>query len=204
MNQTPRQTTAFPAFETAFLQTISSRLGLAYEQLKGDWSKTNYSSARAALNEVWRGIARMRTAFVEQMVLPIQLAWADEAFDRGYLKEPAGAPSFWDCPSAYLKGTWIGPARGYVDPTKEVEASALKIDGRFSTWAAECAEQGLDYEEVFEQQANEIDMLEELGLPATPLTSAMLRSETVDETPDEAAEGQPKAPPAKKAPKAPK
>jgi lambda family phage portal protein len=198
MNQTPRQTTAFPAFETAFLQTISSRLGLAYEQLKGDWSKTNYSSARAALNEVWRGITRMRTAFVEQMVLPIQLAWADEAFDRGYLKEPAGAPSFWDCPAGYLKGIWIGPARGYVDPTKEVEASALKIDGRFSTWAAECAEQGLDFEEVFEQQANEIDMLEEYGLPATPLTSAMLRSETADETPAEADEGQPKAPRAPK------
>jgi lambda family phage portal protein len=190
-NASPRQTTAFPAFETAFLQTISSRLGLAYEQLKGDWSKTNYSSARAALNEVWRGITRARTAFIEQVVIPIQLAWADEAFDRGYLKAPAGAPDFWDCPAAYLKGTWIGPARGYVDPTKEVEASALRIDGRFSTWAAECAEQGLIFEEVFEQQANEIDMLNELGLPATPLTSAMLRSETADETEREADVGAP-------------
>jgi capsid protein len=146
------------------------------------------------LNEVWRTINRMRQAFVEQVVLPIQLAWADDAFDRGYLKAPAGAPDFWDCPGGYLKGIWIGPARRFVDPVKEMEAAALRIDGRVSTWAAECAEQGQDFEDVFEQQASEIEMLTELGLPATPLTSAMLRSETPDEEPGPGSDNKPAKP----------
>jgi hypothetical protein len=87
MNASPRQTTAFPAFEAAFLQTVAAKLGLSYEQLKGDWTKTNYSSARAALNETWRTITRMRMVFGEQIVEPMHLAWADEAFDKGYLEE---------------------------------------------------------------------------------------------------------------------
>jgi len=180
-NASPRQTAAFASFETAFLQTISSKLGLAYEQLKMDWSRTNYSSARAALNEVWRGIYRLRSAFVDQTVSPLHLAWADEAFDRGYLTEPKGAPSFWDAVGAYLRGRWIGPARGYVDPVKEMQASALRIDGRVSTWADECAEQGKDYEEVFDQLAIEQQMLRERDLGDMPLTGAMLRGPTADE-----------------------
>jgi len=186
-NSSPRQTTAFPAFEAAFLQTIASKLGLAFEQLKMDWSKTNYSSARAALNEVWRGIMRLRAVFIEQTVAPLHYAWADEAFDRGYLKAPAGAPDFIDAPGAYLRGAWIGPPRGYVDPVKEQQASALRLDGRVTTWQRECAEQGLDYEEVFDQLEVETEMLKDRGLDAVALTGAMLRSATADdpEAPEE-------------------
>ena len=159
MNASPRQTTSFPSFETAFLQTISSKLGLAYEQLKMDWSKTNYSSARAALNEVWRGMMRASKVFVTQLVAPLHLAWADEAFDRGYLTEPAGWPKFWDAPGAYLRGRWIGPGRGYVDPVKEMQASSLRIEGLVSTLRDESADQGRDLEETLDQIEAENEML---------------------------------------------
>jgi lambda family phage portal protein len=172
-NANPRQTTAFPAFETAFLQTISSKLGLAYEQLKMDWSRTNYSSARAALNEVWRGVLSKSAAFIEQYVTPVLLAWADEAFDRGYLQAPKGAPEFWEMPGAYLAGRWIGPPRGYVDPVKEMEASALRIEGMVSTMRDECAEQGKDYEEVLDQLAQEEEDLKERGLDRLSLVAAV-------------------------------
>jgi lambda family phage portal protein len=172
-NNAPRQTTAFPAFETAFLQTISSKLGLAYEQLKMDWSKTNYSSARAALNEVWRGILRGAKVLVEQYVTPIHLAWADEAFDRGYVRPPRGAPAFWDAPGAYLRGRWIGPPRGWVDPVKEMEAAALRIEGMISTLRDECADQGKDYEEVLDQIAQEEEDLKERGLTRMSLVAAV-------------------------------
>jgi len=172
MNASPRQTTSFPAFETAFLQTIASRLGLAYEQRKGDWSKTNYSSARAALNEVWRGIERLSAQFVEQVVTPLHLAWADEAFERGFLKAPPGAPEFWDAPHAYLRGRWIGPGRGYVDPVKEMQAAALRMEGLTSTLRDECAEQGKDWEEVLDQIAFEEKALAERGLTRLSLVAA--------------------------------
>jgi signal peptide peptidase SppA len=46
--------------ETAFLETMSRRLGLSYEQLKGDWSKIDYSNALAALKAAsFTGISPM-------------------------------------------------------------------------------------------------------------------------------------------------
>jgi lambda family phage portal protein len=52
----------FPKFQSAFLQSIAAALGISYEQLSMDWSMVNYSSARAALNEVWRHILTMFSA----------------------------------------------------------------------------------------------------------------------------------------------
>lgn len=173
MNSSPRQTTSFAAFETAFLQTISSKLGLAYEQLKMDWSRTNYSSARAALNEVWRGMSRLYRVFVTQIVTPLHLAWADEAFDRGYLVEPKGWPQFWDAPGAYLRGRWIGPGRGYVDPVKEMEASALRVEGLVSTLRDENADQGRDLEETLDQIEAENEMLAARDISRLSLVAAV-------------------------------
>lgn len=171
MNSSPRQTTAFPAFEAAFLQTVAAKLGLSYEQLKGDWTKTNYSSARAALNETWRTIRRMSTVFVEQLIHPLHLAWADEAFDKGYLKEPAGAPGFWEMPGAYLNARWNGPGRGYVDPVKEAEAPALRIEGMISTLEDENAEQGVDLEDRLDQIQYEEAALKDRGLTRLSLVA---------------------------------
>ena len=151
MNDSPRTTTSFPLFLTAFLQRVASARGISYEQLSMDWSKTNYSSARAALNEVWRTISRLFAQFTEQLLDPIRWCVIEEAFDRGYITAPEGAPDFWELPAAYLNGRWIGPGRGYVDPTKEAEGANMRIDGLLSTLQDEVATQGLDFEELLDQ-----------------------------------------------------
>jgi lambda family phage portal protein len=151
MNASPRAHTAFPLFLTAFLQRVASARGISYEQLSMDWSKTNYSSARAALNEVWRTISRLFAQFTEQVLDPIRYCQVEEAFDRGYIVPPEGAPDFWELPAAYLNGRWIGPGRGYVDPTKEAEGANMRIDGLLSTLQDEAATQGLDFEELLDQ-----------------------------------------------------
>lgn len=173
MNGTPRQTTAFPAFQTAFLQSIASALGLSYEQLAMDWSRTNYSSARAALNEVWRSVKRLQAVFRDQFVTQIYTAFLEEAFDRGYVVAPAGAPSFWDAPEAWTAARWIGPGRGWIDPVKEAEASALRMEGLVSNLEIECADQGLDFEENVEQIAFENDLLAEKKLSRLSIVAAV-------------------------------
>jgi capsid protein len=64
---------------------------------------------------------------------------------------PDGAPDFWELPAAYLNGRWIGPGRGYVDPTKEAEGANMRIDGLLSTLQDEAATQGFDFEELLDQ-----------------------------------------------------
>jgi lambda family phage portal protein len=167
INSSTRTTTTFPKFQSAFLQSIAAALGVSYEQLSMDWSMVNYSSARAALNEVWRHIQTIFSAFAEQVADPIRFAVIEEAFDKGYIKTPDGLPEFWDLPSAYLRGRWIGPGRGYVDPVKEAQGASLRMGSMISTLEAECADQGRDFEETLDQIAREEEMLKARGLTRT-------------------------------------
>jgi capsid protein len=116
------------------------------------------------LNEVWRHITSMLSGFTDQVVTPVYAAWLEEAFDRGYIVRPAGAPDFWDAPGAYVSSRWIGPPRGYVDPVKEAQAAAMRMDSLVSTLQRECAEQGLDYDETLDQIAAEADEMKARGI----------------------------------------
>ena len=184
MNQSPRQTTAFPDFQAAFLQSIAAGLGISYEQLSGDWSKVNYSSARAALNEVWRHTQMLFAAFVDQVVCPIHYAQLEEAFDRGYIKPPAGAPDFWDCPGAYLRARWIGPGRGYVDPVKEAQGASMRIGAMISTLEDENADLGRDLTDTLDQRADEKEMLDERGLIPVEASGSGLLPDPSESTPE--------------------
>jgi len=164
LNTQPRQTAGYPQFQTAFLQAFAASLGISYEQLSMDWSRTNYSSARAALNEVWRSVTRLRAILIWGFAMPIFAAWLEEALDLGEIQVPAKAPEFRDEPYAWLRSDWIGPGRGYIDPVKEAQASQLRIDSQLSTLEREAAEQGQDWEIVLEQLSREKRERERLGL----------------------------------------
>lgn len=190
INSSSRPTSSFASFQTAFLRSIAAGIGTSYEQLSMDWSQTNYSSARAALNEVWRHIQALLSGFTDQVVIPIYTAWLEEAFDRGYVMQPPGAPEFWDAPGAYVASRWIGPGRGYVDPVKEAQAAAMRMDSLVSTLQRECAEQGLDYEEILDQIAAEEAELKDRGIERRALNRGEGDPQPQD-VPEEARPGQP-------------
>jgi hypothetical protein len=119
LNTQPRQTAGYPAFQRAFLQGLATSLGISYEQLSMDWSSTNYSSARAALNEVWRGVQRLRAILVWGFALPIFAAVLEDALDNDLIEIPKGCADFYEQPAAWLRAQWIGPGRGFIDPVKE-------------------------------------------------------------------------------------
>jgi lambda family phage portal protein len=159
-----RPNTAFSAFQETCLRNIASALGLSYEQLSQDWSKTNYSSARAALLEVWKHLTRDREIFIQGFMNQIYALWLEEAISIGAVTVPAGAPRFWENRAAWCGCKWIGPARGWVDPAKEVTASAMRLELGISTLEDECAEQGKDWEEVVAQRKRELEYMQKLGL----------------------------------------
>lgn len=164
----------FEAFTRASLRNIAAAMGMTYEQLSMDWSQVNYSSARAALLEVWKGYTARKDHFAAQFVAPIYAAWLEEAVDNGTIKLPAGAPDFLDAKSAYCAARWIGPGRGWVDPLKEATAAQVRIDTGISTLERETAEsQGEDYIDNLRQQAREMKQRADLKLPPTPAVAAM-------------------------------
>jgi lambda family phage portal protein len=156
----------FPDFAHEMLCVFAAATGVSVEQVTQDWSRTNYSSARAALMETWKTLVRRRDDFATNFATPIYSLWLNEAMDRGELPLPAGAPSFVEAASSFSRCKWIGPGRGYVDGVKEPQGAQLRMNMGVSTLENEAAEQGFDWEENLDQRQLEMKAFEERGLPA--------------------------------------
>lgn len=162
-----RPSAAFDNFEAAMLRNAASAIGgISYEQLSQDWSRSNYSSARASLLESWKAIGRMRMLFTSAFCAPIYSCVLEEAHDAGRLPMPDGSvPGYQEMRSAYAKAKWMGPGRGWVDPVKEAQAAVLRMDAGLSTLEIECGEQGLDGDETFYERLREYQRWKESGMP---------------------------------------
>jgi lambda family phage portal protein len=175
----------FPAFVEAVLRQIGTAVGMPYELVLKDFSKTNYSSARAALLEAWRFFYSRRGWLAFQWAQPVYELWLEEAVNAGIIE----APDFYALRQFYARAKWIGPGRGWIDPVKEAEAAELRVQGYFSTLEMECAEQGLDWNEVLEQRALENARMMQLNLPMPPTLQP--KATPVKEGPPESAPGAP-------------
>ncbi len=160
-----RPTSNFDVFESAVLRNAAAGMGLSYEQLSRDYSKTNYSSARQSMLEVWKTMSRRRVNFGISFASPIYACFLEEAMERDDLPLPIGAPSFMECRTAYARARWMGPGRGWVDPVKERQGSILGMQSGLSTLESEAAEQGRDWEDDLAQRQIEVRAYREAGVP---------------------------------------
>ncbi|GGJ14120.1 phage portal protein [Neoroseomonas lacus] len=156
----------YPAFQAAILRNIAAATGQSEMQVSQDWSRTNYSSARAALLETWKTITRRRSGFARGFAQPVWVAFLEEAMERDGPPMPNGAPDFAEMRGAYARCDWRGPGRGWVDPVKEPTGSQLRMEMGVSTLEHEASENaGMDYEDVLDQRAIEVAAFKSRGLP---------------------------------------
>lgn len=179
-------TASYAEFESATLRHIAAGLNMSYEQLSRDYSKTNYSSARASMLEGWRFFAGRRDRVAGRFATLIYAAWLEEAMDRGDVPVPANAPSFSAAKTAWTRCNWIGAPRGHIDELKEREARQVAYDMHTTTLERECAEAGLDWEEVLEQRARESDRMRELNIDPSTLISKSRRNDLLAADSDQA------------------
>lgn len=170
-----RPSPEFEAFFHSFMEEMAAAEGMSLEQYTGNWTKTNYSSARAALNEAWKILKVERDEFAIHWYTPIFELWFTEAIDKAIIMLPAGAPGFYEMRQAWITCDWIGPGRGYVDPVKEVDGGFKRIAIGNSSVKKEAGEQGVDYRKNLRQLAREVQEFDDLGLrhpmagiPTTP------------------------------------
>ena len=160
-----RPSTNFEPFEVAVLRHIASGIGCTYEQLSGDFSRTNYSSFRGATNEVLKTFNRRAQGFESGFAYPMRAAFVEEAMNVEDIPLPAGAPGFEEFRAAYCKCQWLRPGRGWVNPLDEKRASILGMQAGLSTLEMEAAEHvGVDWEELVDQRKIEIQRFKDNGL----------------------------------------
>lgn len=151
------------AFLKNILMFAAVGCDMPYELLVKDWSNTTYTSGRMALLEAWRSFNRRRDLLGTMFLDPIKALFLEEMVFAGRIEADG-----WDDPvrrQAYLCGSWIFPGRGWVDQVKEATGAQIRINSGLSTYAKECAEQGLYWRDVIRQRAVEMKFCQKMGVP---------------------------------------
>jgi lambda family phage portal protein len=155
-------------FEQGLLRYIASTLGVSYEQLSKDYTKTNYSSARAALTETWKFMIARKKMVADRYATIVYGLWLEEMINKGEIESMkfASAPNFYEGLNfeAYTNCTWIGAGRGQIDELKETQASILKIKMGLSTHEIEIGKYGQDWRRIFAQKQRENAVIKVRGL----------------------------------------
>lgn len=158
-------------FEASMLRYIATALGVSYEELSRDYTKTNYSSARASIGKSLQGMRPRKRLVADGVANFVYRLWMEEALNYGDLQcfKRRGVPSFYDSQNAdiFCRAEWIGAGAGQIDPLKETQAAILKIKNSLSTQEAEIARMhGGDWRDVKRQIARERKMDADLGNPS--------------------------------------
>ena len=166
----------FSSFLENIQYLLSAGSNLPRELVTKDWSKTNYSSARAGLLEAWRFFLCKRDWLTNDWASPCYELWLEEKVEAGLIE----APDLQDNIEAYTRCEWIGAGRGWVDELKEGQAGELRLRTFQSTLRDECARQGKNYEDVLRQRKREKELMEELGLNEADLAAVLTPQPSID------------------------
>lgn len=145
-------------FEESLLRYIAASLGVSYEQLSRDYTKTNYSSARASMNETWKYMQARKKLVADRFASMIYRLWLEEMINKGEITSlPRRAPNWYEGQNAdaYSQCDWIGASKGQVDELKETQAAVLRVQNNFSTIEDETARLGKDWRKVIAQRDRE-------------------------------------------------
>ena len=163
---------------------VSTGLGISYEEFTNDFSKTNYSGYRGAVNKTQRGMRTRKRVVADRMANMILMSFMEEVIVKGLVTSmPKNAPNFYDGVNreAYCRATWIGASAGQTDEMKETQAAIMRIEANLSTIEIESARLGYDFREVFKQRGREKkiqkeeDILPEVLAPTKPGTLSSKR-----------------------------
>lgn len=154
---------SFEPFVERILKAISAALGLPYELVAKDFSKTNYSSARAALLEARRYFKMRQEWLARKLCQPVWEMLLEEA----YLRREIKAETFYEKRRYWTNASWIAPGWEWVDPLKEAQAAEVGLKNGIVTYSDLYAQEGKDWEESFEQRKRETAKIKELGLEFT-------------------------------------
>lgn len=169
----------FGGFVEAICQQIGAALEIPYELLVKRFN-ASYSASKGALEEAWKMFNMYRNWLATDFCQPIYEEWLTEAVAKKRIK----APGFFTDPAikkAYCAAKWNGPARGMLDPVKEVTAAEKRVQNGFSTRSDETMQMtGSDFYSNIEQLKHEEKELKEVkkiansskpNKPADPATT---------------------------------
>lgn len=150
--------TAFDSFVKTVLRGAASGLNVSYNTLANDLEGVSFSSIRSSTIEERDQWKQKQTWMIEQFCMPVYKAWLSSAILHGKLKLPATKID------KFRNVTFQPRGFDWVDPLKDINASALSIELGVSTRSDIAASRGTNLEDVFEQLQKEQELAAQYGI----------------------------------------
>lgn len=159
-------------FKDGLMRQNARGWGMSFEEASGDFSKTSYSSARAAMQMAWQYVQAKRAAIADKLATQMFRLWFDEAVVRGAIPLPDGV-EYWPDNSVansqrfswLTKCNWIGSGKIVIDEYKQAKSNEIALGTHQSALADILAENGMDIETLLDEHVRTRQMFEERGLP---------------------------------------
>ena len=157
----PPSVREFSDYSRATLRAIATGLGVSYEDLTGDYSNVNYSSARMARLRHWSRVEDWRWRMVIPQLCEPVWAWAMQAATIAGVPggDLGGGDSFVPMPA-----TWSAPPLPMIEPDKEGLAYTRNVRAGLMSLSEALRERGYDPTEVLEEIASDNELLDELDV----------------------------------------
>jgi len=156
--ETPPTTLAM--FNKEVLKSIAASLNIQYYTLTGDLESASYSSLRSGSIQETAYFKTVQLMLIETVLEPVYSKFLESALLVG--KIPFGVGAF----DKFEEVEFLPRAFPSVDPSKSMLASKIALDYKLKSKTQVISELGREYENVFNEIADENELLEELGLIA--------------------------------------
>lgn len=149
---------AVQPFLKAALRGIASGLLVSYNTLASDLEGVNYSSIRQGVFDERDCYRMIQWWMIEHILQDDFEEWLRMSLLRGTIPLPVSKFDKFNAPKWQPRG-WA-----WIDPQSEVTAAVAAINNGLKSRTQIVAEQGMDYEEVLEQLAEEKKLLDQYGI----------------------------------------
>jgi len=147
----------FEPYVMTILRIVGASVGFPLELVLLDFSKTNYSSARAALLQSYRVFMRWQQYLQRAVIGPTYNRWIQRSLASSAMRVV-------DKP---YRLKYTPPRWGWIDPLKSVLANDKAIAAGAKTLSSWITEEGQIPEQVFDAREKELAALREKMIPTT-------------------------------------
>ncbi len=162
--------TGFEEFMTYLVRMAGVKLGLPLELALKDFSKTNYSSARASMEQAYRRFRIEQKRFARVVLSRIYRWRVSKWMNEGRLRRRDDA----------FQHRWFGQQWPYLDPQKEAVGALVAMDAGFTTLTAELLKRGQDLDEWIATRSTEIQKMNDAGIPIVNSTNTRANEDTTN------------------------
>lgn len=163
-------------FTQVLLRAIAAGIGISYETLARDYTRTNYSSGRQTENEDKLTFQELNLLMDQEIVYPVWADHVDHVYTINRLRQiPAGIGAEGQGAEGIYAHVVQHPVKDHADPVKDVTADVMELEARIASPQEVCAKRGKDFFEVVDEIAEAEAYMRERGVTSAQVAEALAK-----------------------------